>query len=199
MAETIKIAGKAFPADIPGMLKHNSMRNTFGNWIAREKKVLLPHIKCTIAMMNKQDGPGLFRAYFDEALPDAQRVDLPINIYSLLKQEAESDTPRDAAFKVILKKAQKFITGPLDHYRSEFFDSKTFRDFVIKQLGQTDAKKEAKAQGIKDDKTLFEIFILTNSDRKDEAVKLVKTLAKKEKLGKEKEESLIRQVTKGRM
>ncbi|NIZ15790.1 hypothetical protein, partial [Phaeobacter sp. HF9A] len=103
------------------------------------------------------------------------------------------------AFKVILKKSEKFITGPLDHFRKDFWDSKTFRDFVIKQLGQTDAKKEAKAQGIKDDKALFEIFILTNSDRKDEAVKLAKALAKKEKLGKEKEESLIRQITKGRM
>ena len=199
MAETIKIAGKAFPADVPGMLKHNSMRNTFGNWIGREKKVLLPNIKCTIAMMNKQDGPGLFRDYFDEALPDSQRIDLPINIYSLLKQEAESDTPRAAAFKVIFAKAQKFITGPLDHFKSEFFDSKTFRDFVIKQLGQNDAKKEAKAQGIKDDKALFEIFILANSDRKDEAVKQAKALAKKEKLSKDKEESLLRQITKGRM
>ena len=100
---------------------------------------------------------------------------------------------------MILKKAQKFITGPLDHYRKEFFDSQTYRDFVIKQLGQKDAKKEAKAQGIKDDKALFDIFILTNSDRKDEAVKQAKALAKKEKLGKEKEESLIRQITKGRM
>ena len=93
MAETIKIAGKAFPADVPGMLKHNTMRNTFGNWIAREKKVLLPHIKCTIAMMNKQDGPGLYRSYFAQELPDKDRVDLPINILTVFKQEAESDTP----------------------------------------------------------------------------------------------------------
>ncbi len=199
MAETIKIAGKAFPADIPGILKHNAMRNTFGSWIAKEKKVLMPHIRCAIAVMNNQDGPGLYRSYFAAELADKDRVDLPINILSVFKAEAESDTPRDAAFKMILSKASKFFMGPLEHFRSEFWDSDTFRDFVIKQIGQTDAKKEAKGQGIKDDKALFEIMILANSSRKDEAVKQIKALAKKEKLSKETEESLIRQVTKGRM
>ncbi|TNJ48215.1 hypothetical protein [Phaeobacter sp. B1627] len=198
MAETIKIAGKAYPADVAGMLKHNTMRNTFGNWIAREKKVLLPHIKFAIAQMNNADGRHLFQTYLSHDVAEADRIDLPINIYSILDQEDKSDTPRAAAFKAVLNKAKKFTLGPLDHYRPEFFESKTFRDLVIKLIGQTDAKKEAKAQGIKDDKALFEIMILTNSDRKDEAIKQAKALVKKEKLSKDQEASLIRQIKHGR-